>query len=164
MKYLFFLFLLLSGFFTNAQQQGNASDSGASNLMASNTTNTVKINADSRLALVVNKPAPRAFVGRVKGFRVQIYNGNDRKIANSAKLNFMRSNPGIRSYLVYNNPQFRIRVGDFKSRKEALQLQRALSATYSPCMVVPDIINYATPRVNKPKLSDSTKPTTLKKE
>jgi hypothetical protein len=108
---------------------------------------TVRINADPRLALVVNRPVQKGgFVGRIRGFRVQIYNGNDRKKANQAKLDFMKSFPGVRSYLIYNNPQFRVRVGDFKTRGEAMQLFNKASQKFNPCMIVPDVINYATPR------------------
>lgn len=136
-----FLFLLIT-FSSNAQKVSENSDEEA-------VVSTVKINADSRLALVVTKPAQKAFVGKVRGFRVQIYNGNDRKKANQAKLDFMKANPGVRSYLVYNNPQFRVRVGDFKGRSDAALLQKKLSLTFNPCMIVPDVINYATPRKSK---------------
>jgi cell division protein FtsN len=136
-----FLFLLIT-FASNAQKVSGNSDEDA-------VVSTVKINADSRLALVLTKPVQKAFVGKIRGFRVQIYNGNDRKKANQAKLDFMKANPGVRSYLVYNNPQFRVRVGDFKARSDAALLQNKLSLTFNPCMIVPDVINYATPRKSK---------------
>ena len=111
----------------------------------------VNIHADPRLAIVVNKPASinRGFIGKVRGFRVQIYNGNDRKKASQIKLDFMKMFPGTRSYLVYNNPHFRVRVGDFRTRKEALELYNKLSSKFNPSMVVPDVINVNTVRKNK---------------
>ena len=114
-------------------------------------TGSVNIHADQRLAVVVSKPTNtnRAFIGKVRGFRVQIYNGNDRKKASQAKLDFMRAFPGVRSYLVYNNPQFRVRVGDFKSRREAMDLYNKVSAKFNPCMIVPDVVNINTVRKNK---------------
>lgn len=119
-------------------------------------SNSVNIHVDQRLAVVVNKPSNsnRAFIGKVRGFRVQIYNGNDRKKASQAKLDFMRSFPGIRSYMVYNNPQFRIRVGDFRSRREAMDLYNKLAGRFNPCMIVPDIVNVNTVRKNKDNDSD----------
>ena len=136
MKHILFLLLLAAAFPAIAQN----ADSGY-----------VNIHADPRLAAIVNKPvsANRAFIGKVRGFRVQIYNGNDRKKASQIKLDFMRSFPGVRSYLVYNNPQFRVRVGDFRSRKDALDLYNKLSAKFNPSMVVPDIVNINTLRKNK---------------
>lgn len=136
MKQILFLLLLCAAFPGFAQNP----DSGS-----------VTIHADPRLAVVVNKPANvnRGFIGKVRGFRVQIYNGNDRKRASQVKLDFMKMFPGIRSYLVYNNPQFRVRVGDFRSRKEALDLYNKLSSKFNPSMVVPDIVNINTVRKNK---------------
>ena len=114
-------------------------------------TGNVTVHADQRLAVVVNKPsnANRVFIGKVRGFRVQIYNGNDRKKATQAKLDFMRSFPGVRSYMVYANPQFRIRVGDFRSRKEAMELYNKVASRFNPCMIVPDVVNINTSRKNK---------------
>jgi hypothetical protein len=117
---------------------------------------TVNIHADQRLAVVVNKPANnnRPFIGKARGFRVQIYNGNDRKKASQAKLDFMRSFPGIRSYMVYNNPQFRIRVGDFRSRRDAMDLYNKLSGKFNPSMIVPDVVNVNTVKKNKDNDND----------
>lgn len=111
----------------------------------------VTIHADPRLALVVGKPANanKGYIGKARGFRVQIYNGNDRKKASQIKLDFMRMFPGVRSYIVYHNPQFRVRVGDFANRKEAMELYRKLSSRFNPSMVVPDIVNLNTLRKNK---------------
>ena len=136
MKQLLFLLFLAAALPAVAQQ----ADSGY-----------VNVHADPRIAAIVNKPANtnRAFIGKVRGFRVQIYNGNDRKKASQIKLDFMRMFPGIRSYLVYNNPQFRVRVGDFRSRKDALDLYNKLSARFNPSMVVPDVVNINTVRKNK---------------
>ncbi len=120
-------------------------------------TGYVNIHADPRLALVVKKPATnKVFIGKTRGFRVQIYNGNDRKKASQAKLDFMRQFPGIRSYLVYNNPQFRVRVGDFTSRKGASDLYSKLSGTFNPCMIVPDLINIGPKNKAKDKPKETT--------
>lgn len=136
MKNILFLLLICLGYPALAQQP----DSGY-----------VNVHADPRLAVAVNKPsnANRAFIGKVRGFRVQIYNGNDRKKGTQAKLDFMRAFPGIRSYMVYNNPQFRVRVGDFRSRKEAMGLYNKVSAKFNPCMIVPDVVNVNTVRKTK---------------
>jgi hypothetical protein len=136
MKNALVLFLIFLGYSAIAQQAD---------------TGSVNIHADQRLAVVVSKPTNtnRAFIGKVRGFRVQIYNGNDRKKASQSKLDFMRAFPGVRSYLVYNNPQFRVRVGDFKSRREAMDLYNKVSGKFNPCMIVPDVVNINTVRKNK---------------
>lgn len=79
-----------------------------------------------------------------KGFRVQIYNGPDRNKAIEVKTAFMRSYPGIRTYLTYVSPHFRVKVGDYKNRNEALGMLREASSIYTPCMIVPDLITIST--------------------
>lgn len=76
-----------------------------------------------------------------KGFRVQIYNGNDRTKASEAKMKFIKKHPGIRSYIVFNNPQYRVRVGDFTTREEAETFMEKLKGDFQPTMVIPDLIN-----------------------
>lgn len=128
-----FLFLLLWLFPTGvwAQETVPESDSGY-----------VLFHADSRIELLLGKPArSRIRPSKVRGYRVQIYNGNDRQKAAQIKMEFMRMFPGNRAYIVYNNPQFRVRVGDFTNRKDAADLYRRVSSRFSPSMVVPDIIN-----------------------
>lgn len=76
-----------------------------------------------------------------KGFRVQIYNGNDRTKASEIKMKFIKKYPGIRSYIVFNNPQYRVRVGDFTTREEAETFMEKLQPDFQPTMVLPDLIN-----------------------
>jgi hypothetical protein len=136
MKYFFLLLSLIVSSSLRAQEQD---------------TGYVNIHADPKLAMVVKKPAGnKIYIGKARGFRVQIYNGNDRKKASQAKVDFMRQFPGVRSYLIYNNPQFRVRVGDFTSRKGAMELYNKLSGTFNPSMIVPDIVNLNTAK-NKGK-------------
>ena len=75
-----------------------------------------------------------------RGFRVQIYNGNDRNEANRIKLDFMRRHPDVRVYMSYIQPQYRVKVGDFRTRAEARELAGLLEAHYSPIIIVPDIV------------------------
>jgi hypothetical protein len=83
-----------------------------------------------------------------KGYRVMIYSGIDRAKANMTKADFMRRFPDTRIYMSYALPQYRIKVGDFSSREEANNLYRQLTSLYSPCMVVPDIVELKTIRKN----------------
>ena len=74
------------------------------------------------------------------GYRVQIYNGNDRIRANQVRVDFIRRYPQVRTYLSYVQPQFRVKVGDFRTRAEAQKVYDELTGIYNPCMIVPDII------------------------
>lgn len=110
------------------------------NASASNTG--VVLHADPRLA-VLEKKQKNVQLGVIrsgKGFRVQIYNGNDRVKATQIKIDFMKRFPGVRTYLTYVQPQFRVKVGDFRTRAEAGEFYQKVNTLYSPCMIVPDFI------------------------
>ena len=79
-----------------------------------------------------------------KGFRVQIYYGPDRSKAVKIKSEFMRYYPDVRTYLSYYPPYFRVKVGNYRSRGNALGMLKEANSMYSPCMIVPDIITIST--------------------
>jgi len=106
-------------------------------------TSGVVLHADQRLAMVVKKRTVSVLRGGIysaHGYRVQIYNGNDRAKATQVKLDFMRRFPGIRTYMTYVQPQFRVKVGDFRSRPDAQKMYQQVTNLYTPCMIVPDIV------------------------
>ncbi|MBL7684222.1 MAG: SPOR domain-containing protein [Flavipsychrobacter sp.] len=106
------------------------------------TTVGVTLYADPRLDVLLKKyrNVQLGVIRSGQGFRVQIYNGNDRVKANQVRVDFIRRFPGIRTYLTYVQPQFRVKVGDFRTRAEAQKMYDETSAVYTPCMIVPDIV------------------------
>jgi len=111
-----------------------------------NDTTGVIVHADPRIAIVSAALKPRSGSGKGgtirsgRGFRVQIYNGNDRKKANSIKVDFLSRYPTVPAYMSYIQPQFRVKVGDFRTRGEAQKFAQEINNIYSPVMIVPDII------------------------
>lgn len=103
---------------------------------------SVWVHADPRLEVLIkrNKQIQRGASRSQRGYRVQIYSGNDRQKANEIRLDFMKRFPEIRTYLSYVQPQFRVKVGDFIYREQARELYLKVSPLYSPCMIVPDIV------------------------
>ena len=107
-------------------------------------TSGIVIHNDPRLDLVVAalkpKPAIKGVIRSGRGYRVQIYNGNDRNKAIQIKVDFLRRHPDVPAYMTYIQPQFRIKVGDFKTRAEAAELYREMNQLYGAAMIVPDVI------------------------
>lgn len=105
----------------------------------------ITINADPRLALLVDKHRNQHTGGvrRMRGYRIQIYYGIDRNAAIQRKTDFMRRFPGVRTDMAYTQPQYRVKVGDFASREDAIDLYRETINIYGACMIVQDnvIIN-----------------------
>ena len=75
----------------------------------------------------------------LKGYRVQIFLG-DRAEAQEARSAFLRKHPDTPAYLSYLAPNFRVRVGDLRDRREAERLRSTLRADHPGCYIVPDRI------------------------
>ncbi|MCB9045916.1 MAG: SPOR domain-containing protein [Chitinophagales bacterium] len=110
------------------------------------TNNNITINADPRLAILVERHKNLQYGGirHMRGYRVQIYYGNDRAEAIRKKVDFMRRYPRIQTYMVYTQPQYRVKVGDFATREDALELYRETLAIYGACIIVPDNVTINT--------------------
>jgi len=72
------------------------------------------------------------------GYRVQIYFGSDRSKANDVKTDFLQLFPSKGAYLIYQQPNFKIRVGDFKTRLEAMSFLKEIQSLYSAAFIVKD--------------------------
>ena len=69
---------------------------------------------------VSNVKGARKFqIGKVKGYRLQIYTTLDRAEALKYKSLFQNNFPDIPAYLVYEEPVYKVRVGDYLSKGEA---------------------------------------------
>jgi hypothetical protein len=138
MRYYYLLLLLLLPALLHAQ--------------GTDTLSGVRVHEDPRLALLFVKKRETGMHGikgsihSARGFRVQIYNGSSRAEAQQRKVDFIRRYPNIRSYMSYIAPTYRVKVGDFKTRAEAYKLYQQISGLYTPCMVVPDIVEINTLR------------------
>lgn len=110
----------------------------------SNTEGGVKVVKDSRLDLLVKKQIyiNTLAIRNQPGFRVQVISTNKRNEANDIKAKVMQLYPDYRTYLDYQPPYFKVRIGDFKSREEATELREKLSDNFpGGIFVVPAIIN-----------------------
>lgn len=84
-------------------------------------------------------------VGEINGYRIQIaaYSGvNSKSQAENAKNSFNNLFPYTRAYLIYNEPYFKVRVGNYYSRLQAYKDLEAIKLTYPSAYIVPDKINY----------------------
>lgn len=75
----------------------------------------------------------------LKGYRVQVFLG-DRTKAEETRRQFMTHHTDTPAYLSYLAPNFRVRVGDLRTRLEADKLRDALREEYPGLYVVPDEI------------------------
>jgi len=67
----------------------------------------------------------------IRGFRVQIFLGPSRSAAYAEQARFQQLFKEIDTYIMYEEPNYRVKVGDFRSRSEAQALMRALSKDFN---------------------------------
>ena len=83
---------------------------------------------------------------RVPGYRVRIFNDNKQtsRGASEAALNrFKGMYPGIAAYRTYTNPFFKVTVGDFRTKSEAMQLLQQIKGSFPSAFIVKESsINY----------------------
>lgn len=114
------------------------------NTLAAAGNGNVKVVKDSRIDLLIKKQIyiNTLAIRNQPGFRVQVISTNKRNEANEAKARVMQLYPDYRTYLDFQAPYFKVRIGDFKSRDEASELRDKLSNLFSGgVFVVPSIIN-----------------------
>jgi len=75
-----------------------------------------------------------------EGFRIQIYNGNNREDANRMKSEFYGKFPGMRCYLTYMQPYYKVRIGDYPDQGAAKGDLKKLARYYPSSFLVPDQI------------------------
>ena len=84
-------------------------------------------------------------VGEISGYRIQIaaYSGvNSKSQAEIAKNSFNNLFPYTKSYLIYSEPYFKVRVGNYYTRLEVYKDLETIRLTYPSAYIVPDKINY----------------------
>ncbi|MDB5110865.1 MAG: hypothetical protein JWR67_1979 [Mucilaginibacter sp.] len=94
-----------------------------------------------RLSLRVNSPTASSS----NGYRVQIFSGSARNEAYSVQAKFQTKYPGVRTYIIYNEPNFKVRAGDFRTRLEAEKLKQELKSTFNGLFIIAEKINIPKP-------------------
>lgn len=81
--------------------------------------------------------------GTIDGFRVQIFMelGNDAlQHADSVKTSFSEKYPDVPVYLIFGQPYYRLRIGDFRTRLEAENMHQQVKKEYKNAFVTADRI------------------------
>jgi len=94
---------------------------------------------DSLVKVLMNRQlALNQAKNTMPGYRIQIYFGPQRVKANEMKTDFLNVYHDVGAYLVYHQPNFKVRVGDFKTRLEAMKFLKELQPLYSTAFLVKD--------------------------
>ncbi len=72
------------------------------------------------------------------GYRIQLYFGGERKNAQAIRSEFISSFPDIPCYLLFQQPHFKVRAGDFRTRQEAVGFRKKIAGLFPSGFIVPD--------------------------
>jgi len=84
--------------------------------------------------IAINEKAP------IKGYRVKIHFGADKDKANEVKAKFIAKFPDIPAYEKYDQPNFNIRVGNFRTKLEAYKFLKQIQVDFPAAFLVQDDI------------------------
>ncbi|MEZ5045647.1 MAG: SPOR domain-containing protein [Chitinophagaceae bacterium] len=168
---LFSLFLLLC---TNSYAQQSAKTQVNKKEKSTKPTNSKKKSSkkkkkeDENIGPIKQKPLPqkptllykpikkngKVLTGNIKsirGFRICLYSGSNREEALKIKRAYIKNYPGSTSYISYMRPYYRIKIGDFESKKIATKELKKLLPTYPSAFIVPDVVTIKQIHVGKNK-------------
>lgn len=138
--------LLILGFVAMAQQeQYTTVELSQLGLFANRqSSGNVLITQDTRLNDIVKSYINYHANSPLKGWRVQVYFGtghNARQSAERVRAQFMAQYPGIPVYIIYQQPYFKVRVGNFVDRIAASKFLFLIKEDYPKAFLTEDKID-----------------------
>lgn len=97
------------------------------------------INQDERIELLCEQYMNEK---EIKGYKIQIFSGHSRWEASKTKTDFISEYPYLPvPKLIYQSPNFKLRMGDYRNRFEAEKILRSLNKEFSSAFIVKDKVN-----------------------
>lgn len=111
---------------------------------------TIVVHKDDRIDVFgekqayVNKVSQRmTSSGLYKGYRIQIISIRSRDDAYKTKAMLLENFPDQKSYVLFQSPNFKVRIGDFAEKDEAEKFRKKIAGMFSQNIyLVEDLIEY----------------------
>jgi hypothetical protein len=94
-----------------------------------------------RLELSKSTGPVTAVNGTGTGYRVQFFISSNRTEAYGAQTKFNELYPEYKTYIIYSEPNFKVRAGDFRSKLEAARLMEQLRGQFPSLFIISEKIN-----------------------
>lgn len=105
----------------------------------------VTIKQSPHIVSAVNNQILNASQKRIPGYRIRIFfdNKQDARVrSESLERSFPEQFPGFRVYRTFDNPYFKVTVGDFRTRSDATRAFRMLEGSFPGAFIVRENINF----------------------
>lgn len=83
----------------------------------------------------------KATNGEQDGYRIKIHFGIDREAAETVRAKFQKSFPDCLTYKEYQQPNFVVLVGDYRSKVEAFRFLTVIKPEFPNAYIIKDKIN-----------------------
>ena len=104
------------------------------------------VNQDPRLDKMLNWHIEKnKKMDGMEGFRVEIFFSAEMDAleqSKNKKVEFLSKYPDYLVHIKYDAPNFKVRVGDFRTKNEALKLKKNIEQDYPMAFIVPDKIKF----------------------
>ena len=105
----------------------------------------VSVNQSDAVLKALNSHIAANSERKLSGYRVRIFSDNKqnaRTASEAALETFKGKFPGCPAYRTYTNPFFKVTVGDFRTKSEAMLMLKQVKSIFPTAFIVPETINY----------------------
>lgn len=82
----------------------------------------------------------RSSIAYVNGFTIQVYVGDSRNEAREARLDVLRHFPDLQPSMIFDQPNYKVRIGSFYTQLEAYGLYTRIKHVFKKAILVPSRI------------------------
>jgi len=103
---------------------------------------TIKVNKNEELNRLVDKmgKAHNGPTVKIQGYRLQLIVSSKKATVDSEMTKLINYNSSLKPYTTWLQPNYRLRVGDYRTKLEAQKLQNDLKDLFPSAIVVGDLI------------------------
>jgi hypothetical protein len=105
----------------------------------------VKVNQSQAMRSAFDSYVSNNASKKLTGYRIRVYfdNGqNARARSEAIARSVSNTYPGIGVYRTFESPNYKVSVGDFRTKDEALKVFHSLKAAYPTALLLKETINY----------------------
>ena len=114
-------------------------------------TGKIEIVQDAKIKELMNRQVEINSKASIKGYRIKIHFGADKAKAKEVKARFIARFPDVPAYEKYDQPNFNIRVGDFRTKLEAYRFLKEVQPEFPSAFIVQDDIEFPSLDVHEEK-------------
>jgi hypothetical protein len=103
----------------------------------------------------MNRSIQRNAYRKTRGFRIRIYFDNEQKARQKSfavAQSFAAAYPAIAVYHHYEELYFRVAVGDFRTKSEAMRFLQTIKPAYPAAFIISDMVNLQTTQQEREKI------------